>query len=245
MLKAIKMTFKSCYNCFHNLGLGALKCPMGSENFTSACLTSEGRIHCKKKVFSWAVNTCKYQCDIVGDVPGDTKFGEDTSLASVSGWFAVRLFAFRGWKCLLKGSQRLKLSPTLKCWLGFECNGGLIISVMTAVSSLLAGGPLSSPGIGVVTTGMVCYLWLLCFRSARLGEGLCTSVCVCVCVCVCVQGRAVIRVGVRKFLLLEVAEPPGFACAGSLFSYPFHFSAVVLCSLGTDFPHSSLYVGWI
>lgn len=49
---------------------------------------------------------------------------------------------------------------------------------MEAVSRLLAGGLLSGPGIRLVTAGMVCYVWLVCFRSARAGEGtttLCAS----------------------------------------------------------------------
>lgn len=30
---------------------------------------------------------------------------------------------------------------------------------------------LSGPGIRLVTAGMICYLWLVCFRSATAGEG--------------------------------------------------------------------------
>lgn len=45
---------------------------------------------------------------------------------------------------------------------------------MKAVSSLLAGGLLSGPGIRLVTAGMVCSLWLVCSRSARAGEGTAT-----------------------------------------------------------------------
>lgn len=43
------------------------------------------------------------------DIP---PFGEDTSLTSMNGLFAVR-FAFRGWNHLLKGNQGLKLGPAL------------------------------------------------------------------------------------------------------------------------------------
>lgn len=64
---------------------------------------------------------------------------------------------------------------------------------MKAVSSLLAGGPLSSPGIRLVTAGVVCFLWLLCFRSARPDEG--------ACMCACVFNAELLSGwGVRQFL---------------------------------------------
>lgn len=44
---------------------------------------------------------------------------------------------------------------------------------MKAVSNLLAGDLLPGPGIRLVT-GMVCYLWLMCSRRARAGEGTAT-----------------------------------------------------------------------